>query len=233
VRFLTSIILVSLGWAFTAQAVIFNLVAPPEPVAFGAEVRLNLVVLNPAATESTVVLPVALAGRLTGELRTWDVELKAPAMGGPLSIAAGGFAVREYRVTLPTPARGLLMLEVDQPVPARVAIETRAGLAKTASVRAPLSNFVPPQTAEAAIQRTFAGRFSPHEPVYFIYGRMLPAAKVPVQFQVSGVGPESPAGATNCRPCAALCGYTQRSLWDIDAEFEPVLRQQLHAGADV
>ncbi len=213
--------LVSLGWAFTAQAVIFNLVAPPEPVAFGAEVRLNLVVLNPAATESTVVLPVALAGRLTGELRTWDVELKAPAMGGPLSIAAGGFAVREYRVTLPTPARGLLMLEVDQPVPARVAIETRAGLAKTASVRAPLSNFVPPQTAEAAIQRTFVGRFSAHEPIYFIYGNETQAAKFQFSFKYRMLGEKARLSERLPALRALYFGYTQRSLWELNANSSP------------
>ncbi len=207
--------------AISARAVVLNLVAPPVPVATGAEVRINLVVLNPAATEALVDLPVALAGRLSDEQQGWTVELTAPAMGGTVSVAAGGFAVREYLLQLPAKADGRLVLEVDKPVVAKVAIEVLAGVAKSAPVRAPLSNIAPPLTAEAAIRRTFNGRFSAHDPIYFIYGPEEPAAKFQFSFKYRLIGARSELGEVVPALRSLYFGYTQRSLWNIDADSSP------------
>ena len=110
------------------HAVVFNLVAPPTPVAKGADVQLNLLILNPAEMETMVELPSVLAGTLSDSNQSWVVQLDTHAMGGVVAVSAGGFAVREYRVKLPPNASGRLVLEIQVPVAAKVAIETQDGL---------------------------------------------------------------------------------------------------------
>jgi phospholipase A1 len=210
-----------LGFATSAHGIVFNLVAPPEAVAVGAEVKLNLLILNPATEQQILTLPVVLSGSLSDATNCWAVELKAPAPGGPVSVTAGGFAVREYLVTLPRQASGLLVLEITEPVAAKVAIEARTGLAKSMPVQAPLSNFVPPKTAEAAIHRTFAGRFSAHEPIYFIYGEGSQAAKFQFSFKYRILGATGELGEKVPALRRLYFGYTQRSLWNIDAYSSP------------
>jgi len=77
-------------------AVVYNLVAPSEPHAVGAEVRLNLLILNPGTAETVMTVDENLEGVLTGDRKTWKVKLVAPAMGGAMLIAPGGFTVREF-----------------------------------------------------------------------------------------------------------------------------------------
>jgi outer membrane phospholipase A len=217
-----SLLLASL-LAFTTKAhgVIFSLVSPSEPVANGAEVRLDLLVLNPGAEALSLQLPGIIKGSLCDETRCWPVELKAAAMSGQVQVAPGGFSVREYRVTLPRQATGMLVLDITEPVTAKVAIEARTGLKSGTPVGAPLSNFVPPKTVEAAIHRTFAGRFSAHEPIYFIYGEGPQAAKFQFSFKYRLLG----TGGELSQKIPALrrlfIGYTQRSVWNIDDNSSP------------
>lgn len=207
--------------AIPARAVVLNFVAPPGTVATGSEIRINLVILNPATAETLVDLPVAVGGRLSDEDDTWPVEMLAPAMGGPVSVPPGGFAVREYLLLLPAKARGRLVLEVEKPVAAKLAIEAVAGEERRAPVRAPLSNIAPPLTAEAAIRRTFNGRFSAHEPIYFIYGAEEPAAKFQFSFKYRLFGAKSELGEVVPALRTLYFGYTQRSLWNLDEDSSP------------
>ena len=46
------------------KAVVFNLVAPPEPVATGAAVSLNLLIFNPGKTETVLTVDETLEGEL-------------------------------------------------------------------------------------------------------------------------------------------------------------------------
>jgi phospholipase A1 len=84
-----------------------------------------------------------------------------------------------------------------------------------------LSNFVPPKTVEAAIHRTFAGRFSAHEPIYFVYGEGPQAAKFQFSFKYRLLG----TGGELSQKIPALrrlfIGYTQRSVWNIDDNSSP------------
>lgn len=215
------LLLLPLAWVTATCGAVFNFVAPPAAVAVGAEVRLNLVVLNPDAASLTISLPPVIKGSLCDETHCWPVDLKAPALGNPVTVAPGGFAVREYLFTLPRQALGVLVLDITEPAAARVAIEARTGLATTAPVAAPLSNFVPPQTAEAAIHRTFAGRFSAHDPIYFIYGEGPQAAKFQFSFKYRLLGGEGELGQRLPALRRLYFGYTQRSLWNIDDSSSP------------
>jgi phospholipase A1 len=203
------------------HAVVFNLVAPPTPVAKGADVQLNLLILNPAEMETMVELPSVLAGTLSDSNQSWVVQLDTPAMGGVVAVSAGGFAVREYRVKLPPNASGRLVLEIQVPVAAKVAIETQDGLMGNIPVTTPLSNFTPPKTIEATIKRTFAGRLGPHESIYFIYGDENQAAKFQFSFKYRLLGENAKVGEQLPALRGLYFGFTQRSLWDINANSSP------------
>jgi len=136
-------------------------------------------------------------------------------------IAAGGFAVREYLVKLPAEARGRLVLEIATPAKAKVAIETMDQVAPLAPVAMPLSNFAPPRTVAVAIKRTFAGRLSPHESIYFIYGGEQQAAKFQFSFKYRLLGDRGQAGEVLPALRSFYFGFTQRSLWDIQANSSP------------
>ena len=167
-----------------AQNVVVNLLAPAEAAAPGGEVRVDLVILNPTPTEVIYETPLALRGTLSSEHRSWPVELRGQA-GGGAQIAARSFSYRSFIFTVPAEARGRLVLDLERPQPARALIEVKAGAdpgQAPRAVSAPLSNILPGQPAESAIQRTFAGRFSAHEPVYFIYGPDAPGAKFQFRF---------------------------------------------------
>lgn len=205
----------------SAWAVVYNLVAPSAPHAIGGEVQLNLLVLNPGDEDTTVTLNEVLTGKLSSDHHTWPVMLKAPALGGPVSIKAGGFAVREFLFDLPGNAEGRLVLEINDPVNARVSIETLSQVAKGAPVRAPLSNFAPQRTSENAIKRAFVGRFSPHEPTYFVYGDEVQAAKFQFSFRYRILGAEAELSEKMPALRGIYFGFTQRSLWEIDADSSP------------
>jgi outer membrane phospholipase A len=88
-------------------------------------------------------------------------------------------------------------------------------------VSAPLSNILPGQPVESAIQRSFAGRFSAHEPVYFIYGGQAPGAKFQFSFKYRLVGDQGRLGEELPALRGLYFGFTQRSLWDINANSSP------------
>ncbi|MBI2814901.1 MAG: phospholipase A [Opitutae bacterium] len=207
----------------SAQNVVVNLLAPAEAAAPGGEVRVDLVILNPTPTEIIYETPLALRGTLSSERRSWPVELRGQA-GGGAQIAARSFSYRSFIFTVPAEARGRLVLDLERPQPARALIEVKAaadpGQAPRA-VSAPLSNILPGQPAESAIQRTFAGRFSAHEPVYFIYGPDAPGAKFQFSFKYRVLGENARLGATLPALRGLYAGFTQRSLWDIDADSSP------------
>lgn len=203
------------------QAVVFNLVAPPDPVSTGGTVRLNLLILNPGDLETILSVDEILQGELSDGRRNWKVRLTAPAMGGPMAITPGGFAVREFLMELPAQAEGRLVLAINDPVVARVALEVAAEVPRGAPVRAPLSNFVPQHTAEVAIKRAFAGRFSPHGPSYFVYGKADQAAKFQFSFKYRLLGERAKLGEKLPALRGLYFGYTQRSLWELDEDSSP------------
>ncbi len=206
-----------------AQNVVVNLLAPVEAASPGGEVRVDLVVLNPTPTEVVFETPLTLSGTLSSERRSWKVELRGQAGGGAL-VAARGFSYRSFIFTVPADARGRLVLDLDRPQPVRALIEVKAAAdpgREPQLVSAPLSTSLPGQPAASVIQRTFAGRFSPHEPVYFIYGPDAPGAKFQFSFKYRVLGEKAGLGKTLPALRGLYAGFTQRSLWDIDAQSSP------------
>ncbi len=221
--FQTLFLQLTIAGALHAQNVVVNLLAPVEAATPGGEVRVDLVILNPTPTEVIFETPLTLSGTLSSERRRWPVELRGQA-GGGAQIAARGFSYRSFIFTVPAEARGRLVLDLAHPQPARALIEVKASADPgrvPRTVSAPLSNILPGQPAETAIQRTFAGRFSAHEPVYFIYGPEAPGAKFQFSFKYRVLGEKARLGDKLPALRGLYAGFTQRSLWDIDADSSP------------
>jgi phospholipase A1 len=221
--FLAGLVVLVAAAGLRAQNVVVNLLAPVEAATPGGEVRVDLVILNPTPTEVIFETPMTLSGTLSSERRSWPVQLRGQA-GGGAQIAARGFSYRSFIFTVPADARGRLVLDLEQPQPARALIEVKAAADPGRERRiasAPLSSSLPGQPAESVIQRTFAGRFSPHEPVYFVYGPDAPGAKFQFSFKYRVLGHKAGLGAKIPALRGLYAGYTQRSLWDIDAESSP------------
>lgn len=214
-----SLLITAIG---AAQNVVVNLLAPVEAATPGGEVRVDLVILNPTPTEVIFETPMTLSGVLSSERRSWPVQLRGQAGGGAL-VAARGFSYRSFIFTVPAEARGRLVLDLNQPQPARALIEVKAAAPgrEPRIASAPLSTSLPGQPADSAIQRTFAGRFSPHEPVYFIYGPDAPGAKFQFSFKYRVLGQQARLGDELPALRGLYAGFTQRSLWDIDADSSP------------
>lgn len=209
--------------AARAQNVVVNLLAPVEAAAPGGEVRVDLVILNPTSTEIIYETPLTLEGTLSTERRSWPITLRGQA-GGGAQIGARSFSYRSFIFTVPADARGRLALDLTYPSPARALIEVQASAApgrEPGIVSAPLSNILPGQPAESAIQRSFAGRFSAHEPVYFIYGPDAPGAKFQFSFKYRLLGDKARLDDKIPALRGLYMGFTQRSLWDIDALSSP------------
>jgi phospholipase A1 len=223
VKILSLASLLVLAVAGPAQNVVVNLLAPVEAAAPGGEVRVDLVILNPTSTEVTFETPLTLEGTLSSERRTWPISLRGQA-GGGAQIGARSFSYRSFIFTVPVDARGRLVLDLTQPAPARALIDVKASATpgrEPGIVSAPLSNILPGQPAESAIQRSFAGRFSAHEPVYFIYGPDAPGAKFQFSFKYRLLGDKARLDDKIPALRGLYIGFTQRSLWDIDAQSSP------------
>jgi outer membrane phospholipase A len=223
-KLLLAIILVNATvLAASAQNVVVNLLAPMAAATAGGVVRVDLVVLNPTSVEIIFETPLTLSAHLTSDHQSWPVELRGQA-GGGAQIAARGFSYRSFEFNVPPDARGRLLLEIDRPQPARAMIEVKAEEKAAGTppiVSAPLSTIFPQQPAASAVQRSFAGRFAAHEPVYFIYGPDAPAAKFQFSFKYRLLGDNGRLGDKVPALRGVYVGFTQRSLWDIDADSSP------------
>lgn len=218
-----------LGAAAAARGgdLVYSLVLPVDPVAGREGVRADLVLLNPGDETVEYDLPVAEAGRLAAGDQAWPVELHR-AGGGYGRVPPGGFAHVPYNLELPAGAAGRLVLELERPARLRGVIDVdpkaaavagataRSGVAKT-----PLANVIATRPASVAVKRAFVGRFSPHEPVYFVYGAEAPAAKFQFSFKYRLLGDDAALGDRIPALRGLYFGYTQRSLWDLDADSSP------------
>lgn len=219
-RLLLACALAALSLAVRARAAVLTLVPPSAPVAAAAALQLDLLAVNPSAASAPFAPPDRLQARLQAGERDWPVELSAgPA--APAYVAPGGFASRSYSFTLPAEARGRVILETTAPDGARLhAVIDIARPAAAGDVPARPNRLSPLHATPALsqVRRGFLDRFGEHDPVYFIYGPDDPAAKFQFSFKYRILGFDT----SDDSPSRTLqFGYTQRSLWDIDASSSP------------
>lgn len=68
--------------------------------------------------------------------------------------------------------------------------------------------------------RAFEGRLAPHESIYFLYGSDAPAAKFQFSFKYRLLDFQDKNNPRETTPSINLA-FTQRSLWDVDADSSP------------
>lgn len=208
-------------------AALVSLNAPVAPVAAGAAVRVELVVVNPGAAPATYALPADLDGRLAGTAGEWRVNVRAQT--ADVAVPPGGFARVPLDFVLPRGAAGRLVLELAQPVAVRAVLDV--GTETAAPVRAQASDLASsePVTAAASpslpaasrLKRYYADHFSAHEPIYFVFGDEKPAAKFQFSLKYRLLNDSGPLASYAPALRGLHVAYSQRSLWDITSDSSP------------
>ena len=231
----SALLLVSFLLPFAAFAadVAFTLMPPTGPVAAGGAVRVDLAAMNPGGLEAPFGAPLSIAGKIIGDGAEHAVTLDSIS-GAPVAVSPGGFAVRHYRLTLPSGVTGRVVLEVDsssfgvlrtvlEVQPAVVAQAVEPAKPETSATKEVETQF--DQLAESApvasgIARSFAGRFMPNQPIYFLYGDEPQAVKFQFSFDYKLASMRW--GKADAQKISTVrIGYTQRSLWDIEDSSSP------------
>lgn len=197
----------------------YTLMPPTAPLPAGSAASVDVVAMNPGILDAPFDAPATLTGRLGGR----EVTLEA-AGSAPRAVAPGAFVRRSYRLNVPTGLSGQLVLEVSTPgePPLRAIVEiATATAAETKPRPTPLGQLSATAPVSSALTRTFAGRFMPNQPIYFLYsGGAEQAAKFQFSFDYRLAtlrwGEPGQEKVSTLR-----LGYTQRSLWDIKAASSP------------
>jgi len=203
----------------------FTLMPPAAPVVAGTDIHIDLAAMNPGSLEEPFMAPISVAARLV--LANGEREVTLDAVGGaPVAVTANGFAVRRYHVVLPADISGRIVLEAESSAfgTLRAVLDVRApaiAVVETAPVPAtPLEELHNTASVASGISRSFAGRFMPNQPIYFIYGNAAPAVKF--QFSFDYRLATYRWGAPGAEKITTMrVGYTQRSLWDIEGDSSP------------
>lgn len=202
------------------RAALVTLVAPTTPLARGGTGRVELVIFNSASESISYALPTELDGRVLKDGQVWLITLQGSK--GDLSVPAGGFVRLPLVFALPVEANGHVVLEINQPVRARAALEIGAAEVADADPAGEAAlGAVPALRAASRLKRYYADHFSGHEPMYFVFGGEKPAAKFQLSLKYRLLNDDGPLA----RNIPALRGlhlaYTQRSLWDITSDSSP------------
>jgi phospholipase A1 len=211
--------------ALPAQELLVSLVPPAASVAPANPAKVTLLAVNPSRMDAAFDSPEVLHGRLYAGAQSWPVELQSDERADAL-VRPGEFAHRNYTFTLPPGATGRVVLEVAEgrSAPLRTAFVVSAdanpAAAGGAVAAAAAPNPLGPSTPAAAqIRRTFLSHFSPHDPMYVIYGAKSPGVKIQFSFKYRLLDFGGDADITAQR--TLQLGYTQRSLWDVGAVSSP------------
>ncbi len=200
---------------------------PAGAVTAGGAALVDLAALNGTSLDSPFRTPTSLAGQLEVGGAMHSVTLTATGTS-VLAVSPGAFAVRRYQFTVPAglTGRAVLTVSTGETGSLRALLDitappTTSGTVAPEPALTPLAEATASAPVASLLARTFAGRFMPNQPIYFLYGWDADQA---VKFQFSfdyrlatyrWGAPEAPKIST------LRIGYTQRSLWDINANSSP------------
>lgn len=199
----------------------------------GAPVTLELMVFNAGAVSRAWTLPEVLPAVVSAPGQPdREVVLTAVEATGALTLAPGRFETTVWRVALPmdlplgswiltapSVAGAVWPLRI---VPADDRLTNASvGSGATAPAAPPASSTptpgLVPRSELTLLERAFEDRLGLHDRIYFIYGADDPAAKFQFSFKYRLLGFEHGEN-----PLQTLqFGYTQRSIWDINAASSP------------
>ncbi len=187
-----------------------------------------LVVLNGSDRPAARSFQTQLDGRLHGgdADRPVVVTLRDPAEAGEAVIPPGGYARREYVLTVPEGLEGQVLFSAPGIRANGVVLEVRRTEASAkADEPAPAE---PPRepTKEAggsSPEDFFKAHFFGYEPFYFIVGTGSPNAKFQISFKYRLVNIEGPLAQRYPALQGFHLAYTQTSLWDLKQASAPFL----------
>jgi len=208
------------------------LLPPDEAVAAGAGTRIELLVTNDGDEPMRYAVREALRVRLIANDQAFQIDLQreAGAPEGEIELAPQNFRRIGYRAPLPLDVRGIVTVrsldiaarpvmfqvlppdQVAQPEPQAQPVDPPVAAAETGI---PLQT---PLTRESA----FLAALSAYEPVYFSAGSHDGSnAKFQLSFKYRLFNQD--AGLARRVPALGhlYLGYTQTSLWDLDAASNP------------
>lgn len=202
-------------------------VVPTDPVSTGGPVSVWLAVLNGADRATPYSFPAMLDGRI----RAGGVEHVIPARlrdaaAADAVIPAGGYARREYVLTIPADLEGPMTFSVPGLAANAVGFEARRAerVAKTEGVareEAPSASVA--KSDEAGPVDFFKKHFFGYEPLYFIAGTEPPNAKFQISFKYQILNQDGWLAQRFPALTGLYLAYTQTSLWDWSAASAPFL----------
>ena len=202
----------------------------------GEAVTIHLVGLNSTSADTTRVFPAKIQATLiagpTREEITFNAVESLPAAG--VTVAPNSFARIAYQADVPSRLQGQTRLELAIENSPAFAIEITATASATAATAAPgAGKFSVKEAMDRETPETsfFKRHIFPYEPFYFLAGPEAPSAKFQVSIKYrlvnTEVGDDGEAEGWLYRHAKWSEGlhlaYTQRSLWDIQAESAPFL----------
>lgn len=203
-------------------------VVPSEAVPAGGTVSVWLVVLNASDRPASRSFRTQLDGRLQsgGVVRPVVVTLRDPAEAGETLIPPGGYARREYVLTVPEGLEGQLLFSAPGIRANAVVLEVRRPEAYAkAGEPAPIE---PPREPteegeDSGPQDFFKAHFFGYEPFYFIAGPDSPNAKFQISFKYRLLNVNGPLAQRYPALQGLHLAYTQTSLWDWKQASAPFL----------
>ena len=218
------LLLVLLGAALVsaasfAQNLTLMLSQPAAPAAADQSAAVSIYAMNESPKPVGAPAQRHLAGRLSWDSESADVDLLLVSAGAPEAVVPpGGFIKREYRFIVPPNATGPATLTIGAMTPVRFTVLAAADVtnppapapaAATVAGTAPAAAAAP-QGADSRFGAFIGRRIFPYEPIYFIIGT-YPS----VEFQFS-LKFELIDFARRDLPFGTLYfGYTQTSFWDL------------------
>jgi phospholipase A1 len=211
-----------------AQEVTQVLVAPSHPVLAGASVNIWLVFLNTSGQEITPIFPAKLEGRLRSETseQAVSLELRNPAEAGQVAVPPGGYARREYLLSIPEGMEGPVALSARGIAANPVVFNTQkpSVVAAVPETSRPKPQAAPEESSEEFNPVDFfKEHISGYQPFYFIAGPESPNARFQISFKYQLLTNRGPF----VEKVPALKGlhlaYTQTSVWDWSAPSAPFI----------
>ncbi|RUN83852.1 phospholipase [Pandoraea apista] len=218
-----------------------SLLQPPRALSGGAPLQLTLLATQDTPGRKTIKLPDEIVVRISNDdFKPTLLHLKREAVApAEVTLSDGQFRRISYSATLPKELRGAVRLEpVDwdastitlvldraapaEPMVAAVPVAPDASTTQASKESVPASGAMVSAAPDAITPTTdteFA-RISSNEPMYIAFGKNGDAnARFQLSFKFHILKPDNPASKSFLDNL--YFGYTQLSIWDLQAESAP------------
>ncbi len=215
-----ALVLLQLAIASAASAQVQQILsAAPGPARAGETVHVQVLWLNSGNAAARLSVPGRIACTLTAGARRMDAELllSDPEKALETEILPGKFFKAAYRLHIPPNLEHDVVVRIDGTGAVSIAVTESA----------PSPSAVASGTARRrGGEEPFSGAFFAknlygYDPIYFLYGAEPRDAKFQLSLKYRIFGEEGPLASRWSAFKRLFFGYTQTSLWDLDAASKP------------